>query len=419
MASLLKDKLSGRYRIRFRYAGQPYNRSITTIDPKEAESVRGRVEETLRLLARGRLEMPADADPGTFILSDGKTIGKPSPSLVRTLGDLFRVYQGNLPTGAKEDSTLRGEKQHIKHLLRHLGTNKIVQTVKVADVQGYVKKRLKDSWRKKTIRPDTIEKELTTFRLIWNWAVQQGYVKGPAPIKGVKLPKRNEKPPFMTSDEIQRIIDRGGVTPEHEKELWDSLFLTTAEVQAVLDHVRDTARHPFIFPMFIFAAHTGARRSEILRSQIDDFDFSSRTVLIREKKKSRSKAITYRRVPMTDLLATTMADWFARHPGGQYTICEGLNTIRGKRRTDYTFLTLSEAHCHFKRTLKGSKWDKIKGFHTFRHSFASNLAAGAIDQRIIDEWMGHQTEEMRRRYRHLFPEQQRKAIDSVFGRNGK
>ena len=156
------------------------------------------------------------------------------------------MYQGNLPTGAKEDTTLRGEKQHIKHLLRHLGTNKIAQTAKVSDVQRYVEKRLQDSWRKKPIRPDTIEKELTTFRLIWNWAVHQGYLKGPASIKGVKLPKRNEKPPFMTSDEVQRILDRGGVTPEQEKELWDCLFLTKAEIQAVLDHVRVSARHPFI-----------------------------------------------------------------------------------------------------------------------------------------------------------------------------
>jgi integrase len=31
--------------------------------------------------------------------------------------------------------------------------------------------------------------------------------------------------------------------------------------------------------MFVFAAHTGARRSEILRSQIDDFDFGSRMVI--------------------------------------------------------------------------------------------------------------------------------------------
>ena len=114
-----------------------------------------------------------------------------------------------------------------------------------------------------------------------------------------------------------------------------------------------------------------------------------------------------------------MTEWFSQHPGGQYTICERLCTPRGKTRTEFVPLTTSEATHFFKETLAGSKWDKIRGFHTFRHSFASNLAAGNTDQRLIDEWMGHQTEEMRKRYRHLFPDQQRKAIDSVFGRNGK
>jgi hypothetical protein len=33
----------------------------------------------------------------------------------------------------------------------------------------------------------------------------------------------------------------------------------------------------------------------------------------------------------------------------------------------------------------------------------------------IDAWMGHQTEEMRKRYRHLFPDQQQAALASVFG----
>ena len=41
--------------------------------------------------------------------------------------------------------------------------------------------------------------------------------------------------------------------------------------------------------------------------------------------------------------------------------------------------------------------------------------SGGVDQRLINEWMGHQTEEMRKRYRHLFPDQQREALESVFG----
>ncbi len=31
---------------------------------------------------------------------------------------------------------------------------------------------------------------------------------------------------------------------------------------------------------------------------------------------------------------------------------------------------------------------------------------------MIDEWMGHQTEAMRKRYRHLFPKDRRSAIES-------
>ena len=94
-------------------------------------------------------------------------------------------------------------------------------------------------------------------------------------------------------------------------------------------------------------------------------------------------------------------------------------TRRGKQRTDDAPLTPAEAHCHFKRTLRDSQWKRLKGFHVRRHSFASNLATAGVDQRVIDEWMGNQTEEMRKRYRHLFPDQQQKVIDSVFAENGK
>ena len=37
------------------------------------------------------------------------------------------------------------------------------------------------------------------------------------------------------------------------------------------------------------------------------------------------------------------------------------------------------------------------------------------DQRLIDLTLGHQTEEMRRRYQHLIPSKQQAALDSIFG----
>ena len=65
--------------------------------------------------------------------------------------------------------------------------------------------------------------------------------------------------------------------------------------------------------------------------------------------------------------------------------------------------------------LKDSRWSVLKGWHVLRHSFISSLASRGIDQRLIDEWVGHQTEAMRRRYRHLTPDVQQQAIRSVFG----
>jgi integrase len=46
-------------------------------------------------------------------------------------------------------------------------------------------------------------------------------------------------------------------------------------------------------------------------------------------------------------------------------------------------------------------------------SFSSNLARAGLDDRIIDDFMGDQTEEIRRRYQHLFPEEKRKALSRL------
>jgi len=103
-----------------------------------------------------------------------------------------------------------------------------------------------------------------------------------------------------------------------------------------------------------------------------------------------------------------MQDWFSRHPGGQYTLCQKAGQPISEQMA---------AH-HFVWAVENSKWDKLRGWHVFRHSFASNCARKGLDQRLIDEWMGHQTDEMRRRYRHLFPDQQQLALASVFGKAG-
>ena len=167
--------------------------------------------------------------------------------------------------------------------------------------------------------------------------------------------------------------------------------------------------------MFVFAAHTGARRSEILRSRLEDLDFGALTVTIRERKRVKGRR-TFRRVPMSPLFASVMRAWLAEHPGGAFTISKGLKLPRSqKSRETFVPLTVDEANDHFHRSLEGSRWTVIRGFHVFRHSFASNCAARGVDQRLINAWLGHQTAEMVERYRHLIPSQSASAIEQVFG----
>lgn len=401
MAWLEFDDDARRFRIRFRFEGRQYKRSLKTDNAREARALLGRIEETILLIERGRLTIPTNADPATFILSDGERTGEENHRQLLTLKQLFDVYEAELPAGAKEESTLQGERIHFKHLLKHLRGSVVAQSLGVPDIQAYVTKRSKDRWRGKPISSQTVKKELTTLRLVYNWAIEQGYLTGPSPVRGIKYAKPDEKQIFRTRGEIEQILARGGISEEEEAGLWDGLYLTREEVRELLAHVEMTNRQSFVYPMFVFTAHTGARRSEILRSRIDDFDFRSMTVQIREKKKSRSKAMTFRRVDMTSTLATTMQAWFAVHPGGQAAIAQDKTKP----------LSIHEAHDHFKRALKGTKWAKVRGFHVLRHSFASNLAARGVDGRIISEFMGHTSLEMERRYRHLVPDIKKRAIE--------
>lgn len=142
VASIQQDPQSKQFRIRFRFGGRRFFRSLKTAEKKVARSVLGRVEETLRLIDQGRLEVPSGVAPGQFILSDGKINNSRSVNSAISLSKLFSVYRSRLPDGAKEPSTIRTEKTHITNLLRLLPGQSTASSLSTADVQRYVEKRL-------------------------------------------------------------------------------------------------------------------------------------------------------------------------------------------------------------------------------------------------------------------------------------
>lgn len=416
MAWLEQDTRTGIFKVALRLADGKFKRSLQTTDRNEAQALRGTVENTLTAIERGWLTVPEGTDLGDFLLSGGKALAKPKVPRTLKLSELFAQYFASLPDGSLEQSTIKCLHIHERQFYRIFGKTFAVQKLTTADLQTFIERRSKKKGlRGRPLTAVTIKKAVSTFRTVWNWGITNGLVSGPFPSSGLKYPKRTEKPHFQTRSEIEQQIVRGKLDQAEQADLWDCLFLTLPEISELLTFVETNARHPFIYPMFAFAAHTGARRSEMVRSRLNDIDLAAGVITIQERKRNQAMHTT-RRVPISPFLADVLTNWFAAHPGGTSTFCvDGDICHSRKRAIGVRPLSLSEAHNHFKQTLSDSKWDKLRGWHVFRHSFCSNAAAACVDQRIINAWVGHQTEDMVRRYRHLIPNQQQAAIQCVFG----
>jgi len=406
---------SGVYQIGFRVGERKLKRSLRTDDRKEAEAALSRLDENIRLLERGRLVLPPKADVATFLLSDGKLQEPVSAPKPVTLTELFSRYRTELPAGFLEDNSRRTVEIHLNHLARLFGKTLPLSQIRTQTLQTYIDRRSREQNRRgRRISPTTIRKEMTTFSSVWNWGSVRSYVDCQFSNRGLKYPKSTDKPPFQSWDQIERRVERGGLDEAQIKDLWDALYLTVDQIHDVLCHVKAQAQHDFIYPMILTAAHTGMRRSELIRAEIDDIDLKSKTIHVREKKRIRGR-VTTRMVPLSEPLCDVLGAWIANHPGGHSAFYLGPNVCRSRKSCDESRpITINEANHHFKQVFLKSKWCVLRGWHVFRHSFASNCAFRGLDQRMINEWMGHQTEAMVKRYRHLFPDQQQAAVNSVF-----
>jgi site-specific recombinase XerD len=399
------ERRGKRFRLLFRFNDVRYHVNLKASDMKEADACRVRLEENLRLVERCRLAVPAGADLGLFLISDGKLDQKVEIVRVMKLSEMFAVYQTTYTAGAKEAITRKMEDVHMKHLLRLIGDRQITD-VSPAVIQKFVNERSVETHRGVPVKSVTVKKAVATFRFVWNWSFRQRHVPMKYPFVELVFPKTKQSEPFRTFDQIQVIIAREKPTDKNRiRELWDGLFLDPKQVAEVLAIVEQKTRAEWLYPFLITAAYTGARRAELFRARIEDFDFESKLVLLREKKRNSDKE-TFRTVDMTPLVASVMQNYFkAVHPGGEVAFCSEANAT----------LTDGEAWKAFRTAVSRSKWHVMRGYHAFRHSFASNLAAAGVDSRVICELMGHQTAEMEARYRHLFPDRRRAAVVAVFG----
>ncbi len=326
---------------------------------------------------------------------------------------------------------------HFKHLKETFGDSFVVEALELGDLQRHVKRREQtQNSRGKFLSAVTVQKDLVTLRVAWRWAVEGKLIVGTFPrMKSVRFKPTEYKLPFMTYAEVERQLAQGG---DAEK-LWECLYLEPPELNELLEHIRSRTTAPrWLYPMACLAAFTGVRRSDLIRAEVGDLDLNAMVFTVREKKRKKGVATT-RRVPIAKPLVSVLKDWLAKRPTGvpflfaesgarprsrtrSKTTCHKTgehgrgSNVTGREAVPCSGVTPDAASHHLDRVLAASeKWTHLKGWHVLRHSFISACANKGVDQRVIDSWVGHATDEQRMRYRHLYPSTQQAAIDSVFG----
>ena len=434
MASLQKKGNS--WYCQFYWQNRRLTFGVGRVSKPQAEAKANKAAEIVELLERGVLRLPAGMSAATFVKHDGQppeTTKSQKISQKTHLGE-FRDAYLVAHSAAQEVKSLVTAKIHFNHLIETLGRKFDLKTLEISHLQKHIDRRCAK------VSPTTAAKEISTLRTAWNWGVRMKTLSGICPVKGLIYPKIDEKPPFQTRTEIARQLE--GLSSEQQDVLWDSLYLTLPEIELFLADVRESAAHPWIYPLVATAAHAGLRRSELVRIRKADVDFDAMIITVRELKRTKGKRTT-RRVPLSTVLASVLKDWLKSHPGGGYLFAQSEEVSRSRKRSRTTGhtngverptslkdrqetisqrerpgilpLTIHEVSDHFRRTLNAGNWAVMPGLHCLRHSFISACASKGLDQRIIDEWVGHQTDEQRRRYRHLYPSIQQAAIKSVFG----
>jgi len=208
--------------------------------------------------------------------------------------------------------------------------------------------------------PATVNRELTCFKTIFNWAIK-GKKASVNPVKGIKFLKvDNTRTRYLTEDEIKRLVEN---CP------------------------------PYFKPIIITALTTGMRKSEILNLKWKNVDLTNGIIFLTDTKNGRM-----REIPICTLLYDKIQEC-KKLAVGEYVFCSS----KGKPYS-------KDIRTMFLRILDKARISDFR-FHDLRHTAASYLVMQGVDLLTVKEILGHQRIEMTLRYAHLSPLHKKSAIE--------
>ena len=268
---------------------------------------------------------------------------------------------------AKDNKAWKGinDVSRYKNHLAPFFKDKRIDEISALDLE-----RFKSLLMDKGLAPATVKHCLVLFRQVVNKAITWGLYEGTNPIKGVKLPRlQNKKERFLMFQEAKQLLTALG---KSSSQLHD---------------------------MALLSLHCGLRAGEVFNIKGQDLDFENGLINIADPKNKQS-----RKAFMTKAVKKMLQGRIPKSPS---------DYVFKDKRHGGKIKAISRV---FRLVVDGLGLNKgitdrrqRVSFHTLRHTFASWLALQGETLLTIKELMGHKTLEMTLRYAHLMPDQKRKA----------
>jgi integrase len=182
----------------------------------------------------------------------------------------------------------------------------------------------------------------------------------------------------------------------------DFAFLDFHESEALL-----AAAEPAWHDIILFGLRTGLRLGELRALRWQDLNLPGQRVLVRRAAWNGTvgapKGGRPREVPLSEeVLAMLRSRTQSVSPGA---------LVFG-RPPSGRMLTRNEMKWPLWRACKAAGLDKI-GWHTLRHSFASQLVMRGVPLKAVQELLGHRDIRTTMRYAHLSPKTRRDAVERL------
>lgn len=290
-----------------------------------------------------------------------------SPS-VPILADFAQEWLGTYVDTNDKPSVQRGHRSILRvHLLPFFGEKRLDE-IKSYDIQKYQGAKLKEGMSAKSVN-NQLAVLMKCLRTASDWE---------------RIPSVPRAKPLRT------------VPPKFD-------FLTFEESDRLIDAA---ASEPHWYSMIVVALQTGLRRGELGALDWGDVDLVNGHITVRRSITdgivSTPKNHKIRHVPLTEDVRAVLAP-IAQKEGGVW---------RGRGDGDHTNKALYTA---LDRITQRAGIRHI-GWHTLRHTFASQLSMSGVPIAVIRELLGHSDINMTMRYAHLSPSVLKNAV-SVLGRH--